>query len=430
MQRRQAGRPGYEQAALGFLLGSGLFSLAVFYLSLLGVSRPLRIGGGLAAVSTLAAAAWGVKRYTPPFRTLFPKNRKVEPVRWQIYPPIHILEGNGNGKHPKHAAEPQSSPPAPPPRSRLLERLGLPARPAGTRSFQRSVIALLAGLLVLETAVMVWRILTTGLGWDGTFVYALKAKIFFASGGVSLGYFSDLSRQWSHPDYPLLLPLNEAWLFTWLGRVAEGAALKILFAVFFACLAALFYRAVRRRRSAIYSLVFSLLLTGLPALLPAAQSGYADLPLSAFALGSSAALYFWLEEGRASDLVLGGILAALCIWVKREGAVLWGIDLAALVGWALGPGRGLPRRARLMTIARFALPGLLLAPWFIFSAQAALPGKDFLPAGLAALHTGLSRLPELARLVLGELFAPASWGLLWGLFLLAALNPRRLTTGE
>ncbi|HEX7976117.1 MAG TPA: hypothetical protein VF498_17040 [Anaerolineales bacterium] len=32
--------------------------------------------------------------------------------------------------------------------------------------------------------------------------------------------------------------------------------------------------------------------------------------------------------------------------------------------------------------------------------------------------------------MLGELFAPASWGLLWGLFLLAALNPRRLTTGE
>src|SRR5262249_41877914 len=111
-------------------------------------------------------------------------------------------------------------------------------------------------IVVLVSAVssVVIGTLRRGLGWDGVAVWGLKGKAAFADGGFPGPYFHDLSRQWSHPDYPLFVPLAEAWVYRWIGQVDE-CAVKLLFVAFYVALLALFYGGGRRAGG---SLAFSL----------------------------------------------------------------------------------------------------------------------------------------------------------------------------
>src|SRR5262249_37475285 len=58
-------------------------------------------------------------------------------------------------------------------------------------------------------------------------IWALKAKILLHEPASSSSYFSDLSRAYSHLDYPLLWPLAIAWAWTAVGE-ADLTAVKVL----------------------------------------------------------------------------------------------------------------------------------------------------------------------------------------------------------
>src|SRR5262249_1344171 len=136
-------------------------------------------------------------------------------------------------------------------------------------------------------AVLVWAVsgvmigaARRGLGWDGVAVWGLKAKAAFADGGFPGPYFHDLSRQGSHPGYPLFVPLAEAWVYRCIGQVDE-CAVKLLFVAFYVALVALFYGGVRREGfTATFSLGFTAALATVPLLRAQAMSGEADVPLA------------------------------------------------------------------------------------------------------------------------------------------------------
>lgn len=362
----KADRPLYEMTALWFLFGSGLVSLCVFWASLVNSKVGLASAAAVAAAATLYAA--------------------VEGMQWGW-------------------------------RWLRSDRFGWTAwRWSWREDWFASALCAVVVVLFIGIA---WAACSIGLFGDGLAIWGLKARIIWLEGGVPVSYFSDVSRQWSHLNYPLLVPATEAWAYYFLGRDDEHFAQAMLL-VFGLCLLVLFYGSVRRGHSRRHSWGATLLLCVTPAFFRIAASSYADVPLSAFILGSSISLYFWLKDHRSSDLWTAAVLSALCIWVKREGVVAWAINLAAVAIWA-GSVRGQPIHRRLKVMLIYVLPSLLLAPWFLFLAWRAVPDNDFSPVGFAALASNLYRVPTIVRLLLTELASIEHWGVLWGLFVLSVL---------
>jgi hypothetical protein len=278
-------------------------------------------------------------------------------------------------------------------------------------------------------AVLVWAVsgvvigtARRGLGWDGVAVWGLKGKAAFVDGGFPGPYFHDLSRQWSHPDYPLFVPLAEAWVYRCIGQVDE-CAVKLLFVAFYVALLALFYGGVRREGfTATFSLGFTAALATVPLLRAQAMSGEADVPLALVVFASTLSLYGWLRRGARTDLVLAAVLSALGAWVKKEGSIHWAVNLLAIV--ALGTAVGRSRRDVAVGVSLFVVAYLaILGPWFAFLSVA--PGAGDFVVDLTSLHRGLSRIPVIAGRLVAELMAVRQWGALWLLFAAVTITWRQ-----
>lgn len=380
LARLDTGRPLYERAALWFVLGSAGASLMVFWLSLVDSATALKAAAIFGLFAMLSFAASGLQF------TL------------------------------RCVAARRASGPAP--ASQEVSRTG-------------SLLNLaLSSALLVQIVCIAFAVAFTAVGWDGIMNWGIKAKVFFVHGGVPLSYFSDTSMVGSHLNYPLLVPVSEAWVYFFVGGVNERLV-KFFFLGMFLSLLAIFYRAIRREHPPRYAISFTLLLGVTPEFLKLTASGYAELPLSVFMLGAAAYLYFWLKEGRSSDLMLAATLSALGMWVKREGMIFWLINLFAIIMWAIVM-RGRPGRLRARAVLTYLVPALFMVPWYLLLAWQAVPDVDFGPIGLSAAIAHLDRLPVLAQMLIAQMASIDSWGVLWALFILAALYGSRkaLSAGE
>lgn len=373
--------PIYQSLALWFLIGTGTLSLLAFWASLIGTAY------GLLTCTVAAALSLGYSAVA--------LARSIHAG--------HLLQG--------------------PWRQQLKRR-----QPRNKSGFVRLVFA-----VVFLVQLLIMTFVTTiraELGWDGVMNFGIKAKAFLLAGGVPLPYFADLSREWTHMNYPLFIPLLEAWVYRIMGALNERL-IMVLFLGFFLSLVAIFYTSVRSRRSHLHSLGFTILLCTIPVSLTQSALAYADLPLAAFILGSSAFLYYWLHSKRPQDLLMAAVLAALCIWVKREGAVFWLLNLGAVSAWAcLASGHSLARRLKALAI--YLLPSAVLAPWVLFITSLGLPDTDFLPISVASVVSNLDRVPMIAGWLATDLSSVARWSILWWMFSLVIFVPsvRRFSSGE
>jgi len=283
-------------------------------------------------------------------------------------------------------------------------------------------------ILALSTAGFVtWLAARTPLGWDGVFVWEFKARIAWLNGGtMPTTYFSDPTRIWSHPDYPLFLPLSEAWIYGWLGRPHQ-VLIRVLSPMFYLAALGLLYRGAQRLGGGpLRAALAPLLLFFVPRLVwgeGSASSGYADFPLAVCYLAAVVFLLGHEERGWMEDLRVAGLCAALLFWIKQDGLVLW--------GWfALLSGVALWRRARRSWLLWICLPGaVLFAAWrlFLWHTHAVL-GSAFLPLRMQTLWTNASRMGTILLELAKELTAWPRWGFFWpvlGLALLsAAFAPR------
>jgi hypothetical protein len=376
--RIELGRPVYEIASLWFLLGTCAVSLVVFFISLFDSSIAIVLAvvlAGLASVYSLLDLAMYLRRHRQP----------------------------AGGKQ------------------------DTAARPAGWRAI---LPLLIWTLLVAEIVMVVFATLNTQLGWDGIMNFAIKSKAIYLSGGVPLDYFSDYSRIWTHLNYPLIVPILEAWVYTFAGVLNERLVM-VIFVFFFLSLVGLVYAALRRSFSPLYSMTFTLVLCLLPGLMRITASGNADIPLTCFIFGATAYSYYWIKDKRPSDLLIAGLLAALAMWCKREGMVFWMMDLVAVGGFAaLGLQGNLWQRAK--RVMPFAVPVLVVAPWLAFTAVRNLPDTDYLPISISNFLAHADRLPTLG-VMLWEQLSSLRWsGILWFLFAAAifARSRRKTSAGE
>ncbi len=253
--------------------------------------------------------------------------------------------------------------------------------------------------------------------WDSWVTWGMKARLIFLEGGITRALYADPSRLVTHPDYPLLLPLVQAWLFQWLGaaddRLAGAATLLAFVALLGIC-----YAAVRRwGGSRTLALAVLVALGGGTVVAGLAGIAFADTPLALLVTIATLYLVEWLARGEGRALWIAALAGGLLPWCKREGLLLLGVLCVATLLLAEATGaRGRGWRG----VGALLLAGLLLAgPWWAFVAWAKVANSgDFAPLGWATLAANVGRAPTIARMMAQQLVS-TQWN---GLWLLAALG--------
>lgn len=221
-------------------------------------------------------------------------------------------------------------------------------------------------------------------GWDSWLIWFFKARVFFIDGGVNGVFLLNPDYAYSHPDYPLLVPLSVAWVYTALGRAGDATA-KLLYPLQFVSMLFIFHWAVKKVSGASYAMLFTALLSLTPIILVHAGGfpnsigplaggdylGYADLMLSVCFLSAGAFLYVGMTGGGPFHLVLSALFLGLGAWTKNEGLpfAAFGFLLIAVHSIA---GR---RDWRPLVVCACVL-GVFIVPWSAYKAHLAL-GSDF-----------------------------------------------------
>jgi hypothetical protein len=284
--------------------------------------------------------------------------------------------------------------------------------PPGTRRWEAAITF----LLLVPLAVLVWQSFRVTLQWDGLLVWEIKARLALQHGGaLPPAYYSDAAMHgWSHPGYPLYLPMLELWLYLWMGE-AHQFWVKALFPCFYlVALSVLWSAGVRLTGRVWIGAVAAWSLLAVPRAVgvqAGVLQGYADLPLAVIYLAALSALLIGTRGDRAW-LRVAAAMSALLPWVKQEGSVLWACFVLVAV-WCL--------RREWRVAAALALPGFVtIVAWRIFLAASALtPPETFLPLTLETLQANLPRVPALLHRLGEELLSIRRWSLLWPLAAIA-----------
>jgi hypothetical protein len=133
---------------------------------------------------------------------------------------------------------------------------------------------------------------------------------------------------WSHPDYPLLLPLNVARIWVLLGQHSLFAPI-LLGLIFQLSLVGLLVAIVVLRRGWIQGLLAGAL--GIAVIYVSLNfSQYADIPLAFYFLAGNALLYLGdsSQNSEPGFTVLAGLSLGAAVWTKNEGWIMLAATLA------------------------------------------------------------------------------------------------------
>ena len=197
--------------------------------------------------------------------------------------------------------------------------------PAGREKFKYAhILAVVFGVSLLSSLVsFAVSVAQEPHGkWDAWLIWNMHARFIYRAGEHWQNYFhSGLS--WTHPDYPLMLPLSIVRSWYYMG--AESLSVPIAFAFLFTCaLVGLVVSSLVMLRSESQGYLGGLVLLGSPFFILMGASQLADIPLAFFLL-ATVVLFFVhdrLTERRHPILILAGFAAGLMAWTKNEGLLI------------------------------------------------------------------------------------------------------------
>jgi len=151
-------------------------------------------------------------------------------------------------------------------------------------------------------------------------IWNLKARFLFRADAFWRDAFSsDLN--WSHPDYPLLLPGLVALCWKLTGRESTDASIAIAF-LFALGTAGVLVSTLGVLRGRTYALLAGTLLLGTASFVALSAALYGDVPLSFYILATIALLC--LQDRHPEDLrfsALAGLMGGFAAWTRNDGAV-------------------------------------------------------------------------------------------------------------
>jgi 4-amino-4-deoxy-L-arabinose transferase-like glycosyltransferase len=278
-------------------------------------------------------------------------------------------------------------------------------------------------LATLLLAIIVWEIVYVFLkasslpfnAWDAWASWGFKAKVFFQERAFSARYCAGFPG-FPHPDYPVLIPFVETYIYFFLGKIDE-ALIKLFCSFFYAATISLFYYQLRKQFKVEFALGGCLVLATIPNLVNAASTAYVDVPLAFYI--TAGILYVWryLKENDNFFLSLGVIFTGLGMWVKNEGFGFWAaLVLACLLIYRLIKPE-IDKKKFLSVIV--LIPALIYLPWFLFKHYFGL-GVTYFQGTSGNLGDLIKeRLPLALNIWIGRGLDTGRWNIFWLGFIIA-----------
>jgi len=288
---------------------------------------------------------------------------------------------------------------------RLRDRATEPAEPTdGDRAS-----AVLLAILLLGVALYALRALTEPM-WANDYVaiWGFKGKTFFAERAIPDRLFRWLSLSFSHPEYPVGLPMLYAGIAFLLGRWDDHAMALLFPFLQVATLLALYGWLRRRGAGRPLALAAAALLSQFEPLYRAFTTGMAEVPLSFGVLLLGTALADRIERTDRGASRRLAFAALVCTATKNEGLYLIGAAFLVAALSALSR-KGFAAR----TAALLALPAALVVAAHRL-VRGSLPLRDFdfsllskpavlLPRIAESIATAVARTPPAAWIGLAAL---------------------------
>ncbi len=292
-------------------------------------------------------------------------------------------------------------------------------RPFTEQRQLKLVLRTFLSLILLAQIIVVSFVgIRTPLSWDGLFNWEMKAKIYYEQGGIPKQLLQSDALNWAHVDYPPLLPLNQAWTYSWIGSAHQSAGKT--FCVIFYSIAVLLLLSAARNWSNAPTFNYAILFFGVPLLWVgegSATTGHADFPLAVFFLAAAKLLADFASTGARDRLQLLGVISFGLAIVKQDSIVLllalWAVLLLVLMA----------QRARKIAPINLGwslvlLPATLLyVAWKIAMRRLSpFAGEDFAFAPPTSWHAFAARSQAVSEFFFHELINPLHWGVLWLVF--------------
>jgi Dolichyl-phosphate-mannose-protein mannosyltransferase len=234
--------------------------------------------------------------------------------------------------------------------------------------------------------------------WDAWLIWNMHARFLFRGGDHWRDAFAS-GLDWSHWDYPLLLPLSIARGWQYMGGESLNIPAVMAFVFTFMTLG-LLWSALSLLRSQIQGCLAAMILLGTPFFIVMGASQFADVPLAFFILATLVLLSLQARspENHPGALILAGLAAGLAAWTKNEGLLFLGIVTGSLFCTAVYAGGWRSALNRTAGFLAGALPILLMVIYFKTQLS---PANDLMagfgPAAAAAKLTDFGRYAEIAK---------------------------------
>jgi hypothetical protein len=251
--------------------------------------------------------------------------------------------------------------------------------------------------------------------WDSWANWGVKARTIYLESYITPSLYTDASRAVTQLDYPLLVPLLEAWTYNWVGAPDDRLA-GITSLLFYLALLGVCYSAVRSwGGSAALAFTAAVVVGTISNIAGLAAIVFAEVPLLTFASIAGVYLLKWLRGGSPGTLAIAAMGAGFMPWTKREGLIV----LAALcLGAVVATFRS--RRAWIGVGAFLLSAAALSGPWWALTALNSITNPAFGPLTLGTLHANLGRSAVITDLIWRSLTSPG-FSYIWPLAALAAL---------
>lgn len=231
---------------------------------------------------------------------------------------------------------------------------------------------------------------------------------------------------WFHPDYPLLVSLNNAEGWSIMG--SDSTRIPIAFAfIFVVSLAGLLYAALAIAKDYAQGLLAVLVIAAAAGSWGLAATQYADVPLSYFFLGTGALLYIYTINHETRLLILAGLFAGFSGWTKNEGLSFMIICLLASILLSI--------RER-KNIVWYFVSGLILPVLVILLFKSVTPPNDLFVNMAQSLQQLLdpSRYVLICSNLVSSLFTfgawPVSFPLVFALYVVIMWNRSGAPRGQ
>ncbi|MDD5423088.1 MAG: hypothetical protein WC592_05080 [Candidatus Omnitrophota bacterium] len=263
--------------------------------------------------------------------------------------------------------------------------------------------------------------------WASRSCFGFKAKILHDSGTIYDKSFIDKEFVIEHPEYPLMVPLLEDWMYTVMrtddDRFGKG------FLPFMALgFLSLMYGAQRRFCGSTHCLVYTLLYSLIYVFVYRFACAEADAPLAFFYFGAGALMFLWICSGKTPYIVSSSLFTAFAIFTKNEATSFFVILTACLLLSLFFSRMPLRDKAK----AAFIYMGLTLAlstPWLIYrftslpSTDVLVNEKTFFNAGVINTITAKMSRHSLImdNFIFDIVLKTRKWNLFWILFFVAQI---------